>query len=398
MARILLLTQVLPYPPDSGPKVKTYNVLKYLARQHEVTLVSFARGDQSADIAHLRTLCAAVHTAPMTRPVWRDALALGRSMLNGQPWMMLRDDRAAMRALIDAMCGAQRFDFVHADQLNMAQYARRARARTPGLKTVLDLHNALWVLYRRQAANMGGPRKLLLERDWRLLKSYEAAACAEFDHVMAVSEEDRAALAEAGAAGAGKILVIPITVDGDEKPVVTRATDAGHILHIGTMYWPPNIDAIRWFIGEVLPLIRAERPDVVFDCVGARPPQDLVDLGARDSRINVTGYVADALPFHEQAGVTIVPVLAGGGVRVKILDWMAQGMPIVTTTVGCEGIRVVHGESAMIADTPADFACAVLAVLADRALADRLGANARATFERLYDYRAALKPMDQLFA
>ncbi len=397
MARILLLTQVLPFPPDSGPKVKTYHVLKYLARQHEVTLVSFARGDQSSDIAHLRKLCAAVHTAPMTRPVWRDGLALGRSVLSGQPWMMLRDDRAEMRALIDAVCDARRFDFVHADQLNMAQYARRARARTPGLKTVLDLHNALWVLYRRQAANMGGPRKLLLERDWRLLKSYEAAACAEFDHVMAVSEEDRAALAEAGASGAGKILVVPITVDGDEKPVVSRAVGASHILHIGTMYWPPNIDAIRWFVGEVLPLIRAERPDVVFDCVGSRPPQDLIDLGARDSRINVTGYVADALPFHEQAAVTIVPVLAGGGVRVKILDWMAQGMPIVTTTVGCEGIRVLHGESAMIADTPADFARAVLAVLADRALADRLGVNARATFERLYDYRAALKPMDQIY-
>ncbi len=143
--KVLLPTQVLPYPPDSGPKVKTYNVLKYLAQSHEVTLVSFVRGDQSADVAHLRRYCRAIHTVPMERGVVRDGLAMVRSLLTSQPWMMVHDDRAAMRGLVDRLATEQRFDVAHADQLNMAQYA----TRVSGAFKVFDAHNALWLLYKR---------------------------------------------------------------------------------------------------------------------------------------------------------------------------------------------------------------------------------------------------------
>ncbi len=136
----------------------------------------------------------------------------------------------------------------------------------------------------------------------------------------------------------------------------------------------------------------------MFDCVGARPPQALLDTQARDPRINVTGYVEDVQPYLENAGVFVVPLRAGGGMRVKILNALAQGLPIVTTTLGCEGIAVEHGVHALIADTPQDFASAVLRVLGDRGYADTLGRNARALFEARYDYRAALKPMDALFS
>ena len=194
--RVLLLTQVLPYPPDSGPKVKTWNVLKYLAKQHEVTLVSFVRGDQSADVAHLQRYCRVIHTVPIGRGLVRDGFALVRSLLAGQPWMMARDDRAKMRRLVDHLSADTLFDVVHADQLNMAQYASRVR----GAFRVLDAHNALWVLYKRLAATMGyGPKKWLLERDWRLLKRYEGEAVRNTDAVLAVTEQDRAALLEAAA-------------------------------------------------------------------------------------------------------------------------------------------------------------------------------------------------------
>jgi polysaccharide biosynthesis protein PslH len=135
----------------------------------------------------------------------------------------------------------------------------------------------------------------------------------------------------------------------------------------------------------------------VFDCVGARPPQELLDLKQRDARINVTGYVEDVQPFLQSAGVMIVPLRAGGGMRVKILNALAQGLPIVTTTLGCEGIAVEHGVSALIGDTPEQLAQHVLAVLADRELGDRLGRNARGLFEARYDYRVALRAMDPLF-
>lgn len=389
---ILLLTQVLPYPPDSGPKVKTLNVIKYLARRHQITLVSFVRGDQSADIAALQKYCRAVHTVPIQRQVWLDAIALGRSLLNGQPWMMVRDDRKAMREMLRQVTAGAQFDVVQADQLNMAQFA----AEVPGAMRIVDTHNALWLLYQRLAQTMSGPRRWLLERDWRLLKEYEAGVLTEFDAAVAVSEEDKSALVQAGAP-AEKITVIPISVDCDELSPVTPVPLANHILHIGTMYWPPNVDGILWFIKEVYPLIRERRPDVVFDVVGARPPDSIRALGGASTGINVTGYVEDTRPFLRQAGVMVVPLRAGGGMRVKILNSMSQAMPIVSTTIGAEGIEGVNGCHLFVADSPEDFARATLQLLEDRALAHQMGLNGRQLILSRYDYRSACRLYDEVY-
>ena len=391
--KVLLLTQVLPYPPDSGPKVKTWNVLKYLAQRHEVTLVSFVRGDQSADIHHLRGYCQAIYTVPMERGMLRNGLAMVRSMASGQPWMMIRDDRAAMRQLVDRLAAETRFDIAHADQLNMAQYA----ARVPGAGKILDAHNALWLLYKRLWQTMKpGPQKWLLGRDWQLLKGYEGRVCQEFDAVLVVSEEDKTALQEA-AGTAVDMTVIPIAVDTDEVTPVARRPGADHIIHVGTMYWPPNIDGILWFIREVYPRIRAQRPTVTFDVIGARPPEEIVRLGGDGSGINVTGYVDDPTPYLEQAGVMVVPLRAGGGMRVKILNALAQGLPIISTSLGCEGIGVTHGRDVMIGDNPQDFAEAVLQAIDKPALAEQLGRNGRHLAERDYDFRKVCLPIETVY-
>lgn len=390
---VLFLTQVLPYPPDSGPKVKTYNVLKYLAQHHRVTLASFTRGDQSDDVHHLKPYCQAVYTVPMQRGAVRDAWYMARSLLTGQPFLMTRDDRAAMRRLIDRLATEERFDIAHADQLNMAQYA----ARVSDAFKVFDAHNALWLLYKRLWETMSpGPRKWLLGRDWRLLKEYEGRVCRQFNAVLAVSQEDRMALEEA-AKQRLNILVIPIAIDTDEVTVIEREPNPSHILHIGTMYWPPNIDGVLWFVHKVYPLIRQQRPDVCFDIVGARPPQEIASLGGDDTGIHVTGYVADPTPYLQRAALMVVPLRAGGGMRVKILNAMAQGIPIVSTTLGCEGIAVTSGRDILVADEPADFAAAVLRLLDDPALATRLRQNGRQLVERTYDYRRACQPLSALY-
>jgi glycosyltransferase involved in cell wall biosynthesis len=195
-----------------------------------------------------------------------------------------------------------------------------------------------------------------------------------------------------------EISVIPIAVDTDVQLPMMRQPEAGHILHLGTMYWPPNIDAVQWFVEQVYPLVRAERSGVVFDVVGARPPRSLLDLNQAGQNINVTGYVADPLAYLQQAGVFVVPLRAGGGMRVKILEALAQGLPVVSTSLGCEGIAVEDGRHLLIADTPADFARAVLRVLADRTLADELGRQGRAFMVSQYDYRVACRPLDAIYA
>lgn len=392
--RVLLLTQVLPYPPDSGPKVKTYYVLKYLAQQHEVTLVSFVReSDKPEYIEHLKVLCERVITVPMTRSKGRDLRFLGQSVLTAQPWMMLRDERPEMRKALTDLAAEMTFDVVHADQTNMGQYA------LPFTKSrkVLDLHNALWMLYKRLAetTSFTSPMKYILARDWRLLKQYEGELCRQFDAVTAVSEEDRALLIEAGARE--DITVIPIAIDTDEQAQIARRPSSPHIVHIGTMYWPPNINGITWFLDEIYPLVKQHVPDVRCTLIGARPPASIVERSHTDRTLTVTGYVENPLPFLEDSSMMVVPLRAGGGMRVKILNALSQGIPMVSTTLGCEGINVTNNKDILIADDAESFAAATVRLLLEAELNKQLTYEGRQTAINHYDYRQACRPLDEIY-
>jgi glycosyltransferase involved in cell wall biosynthesis len=392
--RVLLLTQVLPYPPDSGPKVKTYYVLKYLAEQHDVTLVSFVRdSDKPEYIQHLESLCERVIPVPISRSPVRDLRFLGESLLNGQPWMMLRDERPEMRQVLKELAATTHFDVVHADQLNMGQYA----LPFTNSRKVLDLHNALWVLYKRLAETLPltKPMKYILMRDWQLLKRYEGKMCHTFDAVTAVTEEDRRWLVEAGARD--DMTVIPIAIDTDEQAQINRQPKGPHIVHIGTMYWPPNIDGITWFLDEIYPRIKAQVPDVRCTLIGARPPASITERATTDPSLTVTGYVEDPLPYLADSSMMVVPLRAGGGMRVKILNALSQGIPMVSTTVGCEGINVTNGQDILVADDPQAFADASVRLLRDAELNRCITENGRRTAVETYDYRQACKPLDKIY-
>ncbi len=392
--KVLFLTQVLPYPPDSGPKVKAWHTLRYLAeRGDEVTLVSFVRGRKEAAIAELRRLCARVEAVPIERPMWRELVALGQSFLTREPWMMRRDERAVMHALLEQLVAHGNYDLVHADQMNMAQYALPLAVPAK----VLDTHNALWLLYKRLTSIL--PRsayRLLLERDWRLLRRYEGRMVRRFDGVIAVSEPDRRALEEA-AGEAVPMTIIPIAVDAERYPMRAAQPQGARLLYVGTMYWPPNIDGVLWFTREVLPRIRRVRPDVRFEIIGARPPETVRALDDGES-VRVLGYVDDLTPYFEQAAVMVVPLRVGSGMRVKILEGLARGIPMVSTTIGCEGIEAEDGREILLADEAASFAEAVLRLLDDPQAARQVAERGRALLERRYDFRVACRPLDALYA
>jgi polysaccharide biosynthesis protein PslH len=393
--KILLLTQVLPYPPDSGPKVKTWHTIKYLARdpRHEITLISFVRGDQTSELEHLKKYCARVLAVPIKRSLFLEGKAFLLSFITRRPWMILRDDRKDMRDLIEQEAGAGQFDIIHADQTNMGQFA----LSIPGGKKVLDTHNALWVLYKRLSETTQSRLMCwLLRRDWKLLKNYEGWLCSQFDAVIAVSQEDRRALLEANQ-HKSEIHVIPIAADMEESPMIDRKPGAQHIIHIGTMYWPPNIDGMMWFIHDIFPQIRAVNSGIILDVIGARPPRELLALSSLEDGVNVAGYIEDTTPFLENAAVMVVPLRSGGGMRVKILNALAQGIPIVTTTIGCEGIDVENGKHLLIADTPSEFAQAVIRLIENKDLAEDISLNGRKLIAEKYDYRISLSRLESIY-
>ncbi len=395
---ILLLTQVLPYPPDSGPKVKTYHLLRHLAAHHEVTLVSLVRSPaEVARAQELRDLCAEVHTVPLRRSRLRDAYYLARSLLRGESFIISRDHSAALHALLAKITAQRSFDIIHADQLNMAQFA----VGLPAGARILDEHNAVWTIVRRMADQSHNLlRRIFLDIEACRLRRYEAEICARFDGILAVSAPDHYAL-ELAAVEAGvslpPIAIIPIAVDARAEPPVRRESVPKTILSIATMFWPPNVDGVLWFAREVYPLVRQAVPDVRFAIVGARPPPSVIRLTEDDPSIEVTGYVDDPQPYLERSAALIVPVRAGGGMRVKILEALARGVPVVSTTIGYEGIDLTPGNELLVGDTPAAFAAALISLLNDPALGCRLAAAGRRVAEDVYDWRVVNPQVDALY-
>jgi len=406
MAKILFLTQVLPYPLDAGPKIRAYYVLRYLAQQHEVTLVSFVRADDRPDyVAHLHDICAAVHTLPMARSRLRDVRAAALSVLSGKPLVVVRDEIAAMQALLRRLVREQRFDFIHADQVSMAQYALYARRHSPGPKprAILDAHNALYLIPTRMAEYEANPlKRWLYRREARLLARYEARTYRLFDHVAFVSDEDRqavmAVMNEPRAAWlAANSTLIPICIDPADRALVQRVAAPQSVLHLGTMFWPPNIDGVLWFAERAFPRVLEAVPEAHFTIVGKNPPPSVESLPQRVRNVHVTGYVPQPEPYLKQAAAFIVPLHAGGGMRVKIIDAWGWGVPIVSTTIGAEGIEVRDGENILLADNSADFAAAVARLLQDPALSERLRANGRAWVEERYNWQRIYPAWDEIY-
>lgn len=406
MSHILLLTQVLPYPLDAGPKVRAYYMLRYLAQRHQVTLVSFVRADDRPEyVQHLAGLCHAVHTVPMVRSTARNVRAGLQGLATGLPMIVARDDVPEMSALLRRLVRETDFDVVHADQLSMAWYALLAAEAAPHRpKTLLDAHNAIYKLTERMADESGGLRRIIARREAGAFRRYEADMVRRFDALLTVTEEDRGLLLDLldepeRSLQAAKFTTVPICVDPATTPPIDHSpltVTPLTILHLGTMFWPPNVAGVLWFAREVLPLIWQQAPEARFVVVGKNPPAEVQALAA-DPRVQVTGYVADPLPYLQAADVFVVPLHSGGGMRVKILDAWLWGLPIVSTPIGAEGIELQEGENILLAGDPAAFAAATVRLLHDPQLNQRLRSQGRRWVEQTYAWQVVYRRVDAVY-
>ena len=180
---------------------------------------------------------------------------------------------------------------------------------------------------------------------------------------------------------------------------INRVANSKNIVTLGTLHYPPNADGIRWFAQEVFPLVRSEIPDATLTIIGKNPPQDLLNLASQSSEaIKVTGYVPDLVPYFEKGGVLVVPVRAGGGMRVRILEAFSRSMPVVTTTIGLEGIDAQPDRDVLVRDTAPDFAQSVIDVLESSNLQDQLSRNGRTFVEKFYDWQIVLQKLSDVYS
>lgn len=394
---ILLLTYGVPYPPDNGPRVKTFQLIRHLAGRGRVTLVCLTPDEASAArAAALRPFCAAIHVVPAPVSAWRRIETRLESLFGTRPALIARADSHALRELLahlveEAAAAGRPYDLVHVDQLQMAQFAESLP-----LPRLFDAHNAIYQIQQSFAERQRFLARWRAAQEARQLRAYEGRICAEFDAVTAVSEEDRSALLEA--AGASRPLsVIPIGVDGQAIRSAPRAARRRSVLSLAAPGWPPNAEGIGWFAHEVYPLVRRAAPDSRLLICGDEPPAALRDLGERTPDITVTGFV-DPEPYLADAGVIIAPLRSRGGMRVALLESLARGIPVVATSLACEGLDLVAGEHLLVADSPSEFADAVALLLDDPELGDRIGAAGRSRVLERYDWRALTPAVDLVYA
>jgi glycosyltransferase involved in cell wall biosynthesis len=413
---ILFLTQIIPYPPDAGPKVKTWHVLRHLANKgYRVTLASFVRPEEREHIPALKQVCQDVYTVPIRRSRIKDVGYWLRSNLTGRPFLVERDDLSEMRSLVTRIVARERVDIIHADQLTMTQFGIQSKADLGADHgdnhhgdlpyRIFDAHNAVWTIVERMKENAPWILKPVAGLEARRIKHYEGMIVSNFEHTLSVTEPDKLALIDAVASNAAQygpkdapITVVPIAVDTHELQPVQRSAGSKNILTLGTLHYPPNADGIRWFANEVFPLVQAREPGATLTIVGKNPPADFFQLQEKyPQSITVTGYVEDLTPYFEKAEVMVIAVRAGGGMRVRILEAFARGMPVVTTTVGLEGIEAVPGEQVLVKDSPPEFAESALELMANPDLAEKIARSGRKLAENKYDWQVVLGRMDSIY-
>jgi glycosyltransferase involved in cell wall biosynthesis len=323
---------------------------------------------------------------------------MGRSILTNQPFIITRDLVPGMMREIKRIIVNRRFDFIHADQLWMVQYALQAKrlAASAGMdvRLVLDQHNAVYLIPKRLKVNAVNPvMKLFLDRESRLLAHFEADVCQKCDQVVWVTREDLEAIKRIKGDTLIHSKIIPICVDPASVSQPEQLSTLPNILFLGGMHWPPNAEGVRWFVRHVLPLVRNELPEARLTVIGKSPPREITDVEG----VQANGFVKDVSSFWKESRVFIVPIHAAGGMRVKILDAWAHGLPVVSTTIGAEGITTQPGNNIQIADDAAEFSRCVLQLLNDDRFAECLSHAGRETLEEYYDWKKVYRSWDEVY-
>jgi glycosyltransferase involved in cell wall biosynthesis len=385
MSSALFISAEAPYPLAGGGALRSASLLNFLARRYAVDLIVFREPRAPDPREHLPAgLVRNLHVVDLP-PHARHALAraarnAGRLVRRVPPLM---DRFAGFGGQIAAATRGQRYEVAVIEHFWCAPYWERAAAVSDA--TILDLHNIESVLHARCAAAGNGSPALAHRAFQNICRNLEEKWLPRFTYLLAASESDAEPLRTISPGS--NVLVYPNAIPLAPAP---PRLEEDVIVFSGNLEYHPNISAVRYFRQEIWPELRARWPGLVWRLIG-KNPQAVAGIVSGDPRIELRGAVADAIPELARAKVAIVPVLAGSGTRVKIIEAWAAGVPVVSTPLGAEGLPARAGEHLLLADGAAGFRDAVSSLLASPALRDRIGRAGRYLFEREFTWEAAWK-------
>jgi sugar transferase (PEP-CTERM/EpsH1 system associated) len=387
---LLFVAPRLPYPPTRGGEITVYNFIKHLADRHAISLVSFYDHEEElSHRPHLEKYCTRIEL--VRRRTKYSPAVFFEVALRGKSYGWARHYSSDFWRVCRQLILEEKIDLVQVETYLMAQY-QSSFLRRP---VVLDMHNTTWLIWERMQKTLSFPFNVFAAVDGRREKRDELAACHDADISLAVSEVDKELLlAETG--GETHAEVVAPGVDTDFLKPEWDLVPKPRLIFVGSMEYVPNIDAMEYFCLEILPLIMKEMPEVSLTIVG-KPTPALQRLGNLPN-VNLAGFMDDVRGAIRESAVSIVPLRIGGGIRLKILEAMALGSAIVSTSIGCEGLDLTNEQELLVADSPQDFAAAVIRLLRDSPLSLKLRRRAREVAESRFSWEQSVARLEAVYS
>lgn len=361
--KILFVHKQVLIPHDTGGKIRALNVLRHLAETHKVTYLCNLRPGEEASVSAMEALGMNIVTTPAVeskRGSLRFYFDLFANLVSPRPFLIDRNFDPKMKARAQELHEREHFDLVVADCVQMALHVEDLEGTTKALFQ----HNVEAQILKRHSEKHSGPLARYQGLQWKKMVKFEGECGKHFDVVIAISEPDKAIFEQDY--GWNHVTAIDTAVDVEffRPDAVPGTEQEDRVVFVGSMDWMPNQEGVGYFTREVWPKIRARRPNAVLQVVGRNPPAQILGLDGTDG-IEVKGKVPDTRPYLTEAAVSIVPILVGGGTRLKIFEAMAMRKAVVSTTIGAEGLPLTHGENVILADDSESFASAVVGLLED---------------------------------
>ena len=372
-------------PLDSGGRIRSYNILRQLARDHRVTYFGFHAEQVNAAHAELKEIFERVVCCPLKLPAaksFAELIQYGKELFSREPYAISKYCQPWVGHELRKLVQTESYDVIVCDFL----VAAGVIPWDLPCPKVLFTHNVEALIWKRHYEVARNPLwKLLSWREWKNMARAEQRYLRQADHVLAVSQTDRDFFAQE--LPPGRLTVIPTGVDIEYFRPVAGEEEPNSLVFTGSMDWMPNEDGMFYFAEGILPRICEVLPTARLSVVGRKPSPRLKALAAADPHhLHLTGWVDDIRPYLAQSAVCIVPLRIGSGTRLKIFEAMGMGKAIVSTTIGAEGLPVRHGAELLLADSPEDFAQSIVTLLGDAAARRRLGSAARELVETKYSW------------
>jgi len=393
--RILLISHNMPYPPNSGFPLRVYNLLYRIAKEHEIWLATFITASQEPNsMAHLQSICKGMVTSVFEnqKAFDRPLESLHHVVKGIPPLLRLYESRDLIGKIRDLITQID-FDIIQIEDSHMSTYID-ILPKSMYSKTCITFHDVNFKKAERLVkVEAKIARKARLWFHSHMMRRWEPFQAEKFGRCIVMSASDQVLLQEANPRL--KVDVIPNGVDTKHYQPLPYPENAAILIFVGNMAYRPNIDAVSYFCHTIYPRIKDEFPQAEFWIVGKEPPTEVVALTG--DGVKVTGQVDDLLPYYRNSAASVVPLRAGGGTRLKVLEAMALGRPVVSTTVGCEGLNAIHGTHLLIADDAKRFAEYTMQLIRNKQLWLRIAQQAREFVVNRYDWDVIAQSLGKLY-